>query len=101
MDAKRWDFAGVGQVDVEGWDRWMWRDGTGGCGGCGGMEKVDVEGWDRRMCTWSEWWGKWMWRNGTARYVHGQADVGVTWRNGTEDAESGCGGMGQDDVYLE
>ena len=62
------------------------------------MEKVDVEGWDRRMCTWSEWWGKWMWRNGTARYVHGQADVGVTWRNGTEDAESGCGGMGQEDV---
>lgn len=72
---------------LEGWDRWVWRDWTGGCGGCGGMEKVAVEGWDRRMCTWSEWWDRWMWRNRTGGYVRGQADVGVTWRNGTEDAD--------------
>ena len=77
---------GIGQVDVEGWRKWMWRDGTGRCvrgvsggtGGCGGMGQEDItwtggrgcdlEKWDRgcggmarMMCTWSEWWDRWMW----------------------------------------
>ena len=45
VDAKRWDFGGVGQVGVEGLDRWvwrMWRDGESGCGGMG-QEDVYVE----------------------------------------------------------